>query len=119
MHRFYMFKADPIFRFYPRFRLDRYSVFEEKVTDAEAPGYSDLVLFPMDFGTMSEKVKNGTYGTGDEAVDSLYKDFRQVFDNCYLYNDEDNEVTTEAVRVLSYLPETFVTACIDAKQRKR
>jgi hypothetical protein len=71
----------------------------------------------MDFGTMSEKVKNGAYGTGAEAIDGLYKDFRQVFDNCYLYNDEDNEVTTEAIRVLSHLPETFVTACIEAKQR--
>ena len=94
-------------------------MFEEKVSDQEAPGYSDMVLFPMDFGTMSEKVKSGAYGMGNEAVDGLYKDFRQVFDNCYLYNDEDNEVTTEAIRVLSYLPETYVTACIEAKQRKR
>ena len=94
-------------------------MFEEKVTDKEAPGYSEMVLFPMDFGTMGEKVKSGAYGTGAEAVDGFYKDFRQVFDNCYLYNDEENEVTTEAIRVLSYLPETFVTACIEAKQRKK
>ena len=89
------------------------------MTDKEAPGYSDLVLFPMDFGSMREKVKKGTYGAGAEAIDGLYKDFRQVFDNCYLYNDENNEVTTEAIRVLSFLPESFVTACIEAKQRKR
>jgi Bromodomain len=94
-------------------------VFEEEVTDKEAPGYSEVVKFPMDFGTMSKKVKDGTYGTGSKAVNELYKDFRQVFDNCYLYNDEDNEVTTEAIRVLSYLPETFVSACIEVSQRKR
>jgi bromodomain-containing protein 7 len=99
-------------------RLDRYSVFEEEVTDNEAPGYSDLVKFPMDFGTMSKKVKDGTYGSrGSEALMAFYKDFRRVFDNCYLYNDEDNEVTTEAIRVLSYLPETFVAACLEVKAK--
>jgi Bromodomain len=94
-------------------------VFEEEVTDKEAPGYSDVVKFPMDFGTMRKKVKNGEYGTGSEAAALLYKDFRQVFDNCYLYNDEDNEVTTEAIRVLSYLPEAYVAACVSAFQAKK
>ena len=61
---------------------------------------------------MRDKVKNGEYGTGSEAAAEFYKDFRQVFDNCYLYNDEGNEVTEEAVRVLGYLPETYVAACM-------
>ena len=100
-------------------RLDRYSVFEEEVTDKEAPGYSDVVKFPMDFGTMRKKVKEKEYGIGPDAVVNFYKDFRQVFDNCYLYNDENNEVTTEAIRVLSYLPETFVAACINVAQSKK
>jgi len=101
------------------FRHDRFSVFEEQVTDNEAPGYSEVVKFPMDFGTMRQKVKDGVYGTGSEAASLFFKDLRQVFDNCYLYNDEDNEVTTEAIRVLSYLPEAYVSSCITASQLKK
>jgi Bromodomain len=100
-------------------RHDRYSIFAEEVTDKEAPGYSEVVKFPMDFGTMRAKVKNGEYGTGSEAAAALYKDFRQVFDNCYLYNDEGNEVTEEAIRVLGYLPETYVAACIHVAQQQK
>lgn len=99
------------------FRHDRYSIFEEEVSDKEAPGYSDVVKFPMDFGKMREKVKNGEYGTGSTAAAAFYRDFRQVFDNCYLYNDEGNEVTVEATRVLGFLPETYVAACIHVAQK--
>jgi Bromodomain len=101
------------------FRHDRYSVFEEEVTDQEAPGYSEVVKFPMDFGTMRKKVQDGVYGIGSTAAAAFHRDFRQVFDNCYLYNDEDNEVTTEAIRVLSFLPETYVTACLHVIQSKK
>lgn len=98
-------------------RHDRYSIFEEEVTEKEAPGYSDVVKFPMDFGKMREKVKGGSYGKGSKAAAAFFKDFRQVFDNCYLYNDEGNEVTEEATRVLGYLPETYVAACVHVTQK--
>jgi hypothetical protein len=98
-------------------RLDRYSIFEEEVTDKEAPGYSDVVKFPMDFGKMREKIKNGEYGIGSQAASAFFKDFRQVFDNCYLYNDEGSDVTEEATRVLGFLPETYVAACIQVAQQ--
>lgn len=103
----------------PLCRHDRYSIFAEEVTDKEAPGYSEVVTIPMDFGKMREKVNSGAYGTGSKAADAFNKDFQQVFDNCYLYNDEGNEVTDEAVRVLGYLPETFVAACIHVAQQHK
>lgn len=87
-------------------------MFEKEVTDEEAPGYSEVVKFPMDFGKMRAKVKKGEYGTGSDATAGLYKDFKQVFDNCFLYNDEDSEVTEEASRILGYLPEIYAEACV-------
>ena len=99
-------------------KYDEYSVFAKKVTEKEAPGYHDVVKHPMDFGTMTKKVNSGEYGSVSEAPAGLYEDFKQVFDNCLLYNDEDSDVTSHATRVLSLLPETYVTACVDAMKKK-
>ena len=65
----------------------------------------------MDFGKMREKVKDNEYGTGTEAAAAFFQDFKRVFDNCYLYNDE-GDVTEEASRMLGLLPEAFVSSCI-------
>lgn len=98
-------------------RCDRYSVFAEAVTDEEAPGYSDIVKNPMDFGTMMKKVNSGEYGSGSEAAVAFYEDLLLVFDNCRLYNDDDSEVTEEAARILGYLPETYASACATVAKR--
>jgi hypothetical protein len=97
---------------------DRYSVFAEAVTDADAPGYSDVVKNPMDFGTMMKKVEDRDYGRGDAAAAGLYEDFVLVFDNCLLYNPDDSEVGEEAARILSLLPEAFAAACAAAAKKK-
>jgi Bromodomain len=89
-------------------KIDKYSVFARAVTDNEAPGYSETILHPMDFGTMLQKVDSGTYGTGSTAAKAFYEDFLLVFDNCILYNEEGGEVAVEAARVLRQLPEAFV-----------
>lgn len=102
-----------IFVVYNHYRHDDYSIFEKEVTDKDAPGYSSVVTNPMDFGKMRTKIETGEYGSGTEAATALYNDFKLVFDNCYLYNDEGNEVTEEASRILGLLPETYVAACID------
>jgi len=100
-------------------RHDKYHVFAEAVTDSEAPGYSDVVTDPMDFGTMREKVQKGKYGkTSNSAAAAFYSDFMLVFDNCRLYNTDDSEVTEEAARVLALLPETYVTACAAASSKR-
>jgi hypothetical protein len=97
---------------------DRYSVFAESVGDSEAPGYSDVVKKPMDFGTMLTKVDKKGYGRGDTAAAALYEDFLLVFDNCRLYNPEDSEVAEEAARILALLSEAFAAACVAASKKK-
>jgi len=93
-------------------RFDTYSLFEEEVTENEAPGYYDIVKKPMDFGTMKKKLQKGDYGDGSTAMSALYADFLLVIDNCILYNDEGGDVIDEAARIVSFLPETFASACV-------
>jgi hypothetical protein len=90
---------------------DHYSVFAEAVTSEEAPDYYEIVQNPMDFSKMGEKIESGAYGSGSKAAAVLYEDFKLVFNNCHLYNDEEGEVLEEATRVFSLLPETYAIAC--------
>ena len=100
------------------YRYDRYHVFTEAVSDTDAPGYSDVVTDPMDFGTMRGKVQEGEYGRGSLAAAAFYGDFLLVFDNCRLYNTDDSDVTEEAARLLALLPETYAAACVSAAKKK-
>lgn len=90
---------------------DHYSVFAEAVTVDEAPDYYDIVKRPMDFGKMLQKIENKKYGFGSSAAAALYEDFKLVFHNCNLYNDEEGDVLEEATRLFSLLPETYAMAC--------
>jgi hypothetical protein len=92
-------------------KLDRYSVFADAVTEEEAPGYYDIVKKPMDFSQMLSKVESGAYGSGSDAAASLFVDFLLIFDNCFLYNDEEGDVVEEATRLFSLLPETYASVC--------
>lgn len=98
---------------------DAYQLFMEEVTEEEAPGYSDVVINPMDFGTMLKKVEEGKYGKGSGAAAGLYSDFLLVFDNCALYNEKEGEVVGEAARILGLLPEAFTLSCVAVAKSKR
>jgi len=96
---------------------DGYKLFADKVTDDEAPGYSDVIKNPMDFKTMLDKLEDGSYGKGSEALSRLYEDYLLVFDNCALYNDTGSEVSDEASRVMKLLPEVFAMALASVKEK--
>ena len=49
-------------------RHDAYSIFQEPVSERDAPGYFDVVKRPMDFGSMRKKVIKGNYGKGSKAA---------------------------------------------------
>ncbi len=100
-------------------KIDRYSVFAEPVSDNDAPDYSDIVKNPIDLATMNSKLESGIYGEGKEAAAKLYSDFLLMFDNCRLYNEDDGEVTEEAARIMSIVPELYggVCAAILKKQK--
>ena len=94
-------------------------MFAERVTDKEAPDYSDVVSNPMDFATMRTKINGMAYGNGDEALSSFYHDFLLIMDNCALYNEKDSDLGIEAGRLMSLLPETFAASCLAVGDKKR
>mmetsp|Transcript_5980 Transcript_5980/g.11311 ORF Transcript_5980/g.11311 Transcript_5980/m.11311 type:complete len:2522 (+) Transcript_5980:139-7704(+) len=95
---------------------DTYRLFQEPVTEEEAPGYFDIIKKPMDFGTMLTKLGKGLYGKNDPSP--VYEDFLLVLDNCYKYNKGNDEILAEATRLLSILPETYAKACAAVSQQK-
>jgi hypothetical protein len=101
------------------FRADHYSLFAEEVSDEQAPGYSDVVENPMDFGTMKRNLEDNAYGTGPDALSTFYSDFLLVMDNCALYNDDNNEIMDEASRLFGILPEVFSNACISVAGKNK
>ena len=47
-------------------RKDDYAFFLTPVNAANVQGYSDIIKFPMDFGTMTDKVNRGKYRSLDD-----------------------------------------------------
>lgn len=52
--------------------------------------YPNVVKFPMDLGTIKEKVKNSEYNHVEECLD----DIQLIWDNCKNYNAEGSVKTT-------------------------
>lgn len=76
-------------------RLDREGFFQDPVTDAIAPGYSNVVTRPMDFTTIRHKMRADAYGTWDE----LLEDVSLIVSNCMLYNAAGTIFTAAAERL--------------------
>ena len=52
------------------------------------PDYSNIIKKPMDLGTIRERFDNNYYLCADEAM----SDFNQVFENCYIYNNPEDDI---------------------------
>ncbi|XP_003745675.1 histone acetyltransferase KAT2B [Galendromus occidentalis] len=61
--------------------------FVEPVDEAYAPGYYDHIKFPMDFSTMSQRLKNKFY-THQRL---FFADMIRIFENCRIFNEPDSE----------------------------
>ncbi|KAG8442931.1 hypothetical protein GDO86_011663 [Hymenochirus boettgeri] len=61
--------------------------FMEPVKRTEAPGYYEVIRFPMDLKTMSERVKNKYYVTKKLFM----ADLQRIFTNCREYNAPESE----------------------------
>ncbi|KAI1719633.1 bromodomain-containing protein [Ditylenchus destructor] len=60
--------------------------FEEPVDPDDVPQYYEHIQFPIDLGTMSEKLKNGYY-----IHEKLFiADLRRMFGNCYSFNGPES-----------------------------
>ncbi|XP_073486322.1 histone acetyltransferase KAT2B isoform X1 [Aquarana catesbeiana] len=61
--------------------------FMEPVKRTDAPGYYEVIRFPMDLKTMSERVKNKYYVTKKLFM----ADLQRIFTNCREYNPPESE----------------------------
>lgn len=61
---------------------DIYGLFSEPVTDEVAPGYSEIIRYPMDLSSMKSKFINGAY----KSLQTLRQDFELLCDNALRFN---------------------------------
>lgn len=66
------------------------------VNDTIAPGYSSIILNPMDFSTMESKIENDQYA----SILDYKKDFVQMCKNAMTYNRPETIYYKEAKRLL-------------------
>jgi len=76
---------------------DTIHIFHEPVTDAEAPGYMDVITAPMDLSTMREKLESGD-GTYSDWL-PFWEDLDLMFMNALTYNQPPDKIHGYALRL--------------------
>ena len=72
-----------------------------KPVDAELLNLSDyhnVILEPMDFGTIKSRLEEKHYWSAEECV----SDFKLVFNNCYTYNQPGEDIVSDAEELESF-----------------
>ncbi|GAB6019859.1 hypothetical protein CHUAL_001398 [Chamberlinius hualienensis] len=96
--------------------------FLQPVTDDEAPGYSQIVKFPMDFSTIKKRLETQFY----EEISEFHRDMILVKHNCELYNPPDHEARLDCDEVFCFyqqeydrLTEKWLKTHLMSPQRKK
>ncbi|XP_068912588.1 bromodomain-containing protein 3-like isoform X5 [Tenebrio molitor] len=69
------------------------------------PDYHQIILTPMDLGTIKKRLDNNFYTSGKECI----QDFNTMFTNCYVYNKPGEDVVVMA----QTLEKVFLTKVAD------
>ena len=72
-----------------------------KPVDAELlnlSDYHDVILEPMDFGTIKSRLEEKHYWSAEECI----SDFKLVFNNCYTYNQPGEDIVSDAEELESF-----------------
>ncbi|XP_053673072.1 bromodomain-containing protein 7 isoform X2 [Anopheles nili] len=77
-------------------KRDPHQFFAWPVTDDIAPGYSSIILKPMDFSTIRQKIEENEYGSVAEFSD----DFRLMCENAIKYNHSETVYHKAAKKLL-------------------
>ena len=70
------------------------------ITDATAPGYFAIIKKPMDLETIEKRIKEKVYSMNFNAV---IADIKQIFYNCYTYNQDTSSVSQQADKFEMYI----------------
>lgn len=75
--------------------------FSAPVNVNEVPGYSDLIKYPMDLGTIKVRLSRGYY---DQRFEMLVRDVNLVWENCFTFNRLDADISKCANRLRCKCP---------------
>ncbi|KII64746.1 Bromodomain-containing protein [Thelohanellus kitauei] len=73
------------------------------------PDYYNIIKFPMDLGTVRNKLKGGQYSHASQFI----RDVRLVFTNCFRYNAPETEVFMCGQKLQQAFEQTIATCPIE------
>ena len=82
---------------------EEYLLFAEPVSEAEVPGYTSVVVRPMDFGTVRSRMERRLYRTLAELANDIFL----CYDNCEHFNSDDSIFHVEAQRQRQAIQSAF------------
>ena len=89
---------------YNRIASHKYSNhFVKPITDEVAPKYSSVIKQPMDLTTIKKNIDNGS----TKNVTDFKRDVLLMFNNAFMYNDNDSYIFNEAVQMQKDCLEMF------------
>lgn len=80
-------------------RADRHELFRERITDDIAPGYSSIILKPVSFDVIEERMESMKY----KSFDEMAGDVDLLVSNAYKYNGKESFIGIEAQRIKEVL----------------
>ncbi len=91
---------------------DQDMIFEEAITDEEAPGYSDIIEHPICIQTIEQRIKKGRYADSFRCrgLAGFKEDIDLMFANCLHYNQEGSAFWLEAKHITKLIPSLFESA---------
>jgi hypothetical protein len=67
-----------------------------RVNKKDVPDYYSIIKTPMDFGTMTKKLKAREY----VSKQSFYEDLEQIYTNCFAYNTAEDSIYRQHAQML-------------------
>ncbi|KAL8151626.1 hypothetical protein V2J09_021434 [Rumex salicifolius] len=99
-------------------KMDAAEPFNVPVNPVELgiPDYFDVIDTPMDFGTVRSNLESGTKYINSESV---FKDVRYIWDNCYKYNNKGDFIVDLMKRVKKNFMKYWAAAGLYSDQPKK
>jgi len=69
------------------------------------PFYHDIIKYPMDISTAEKKIKSGQY---DNKIEELVRDIRQIFQNCYIFNQDESYISKQCKKLEMVFEEVII-----------
>ncbi|VFQ91785.1 unnamed protein product [Cuscuta campestris] len=96
-------------------KKDIYGVYAEPVDPEELPDYHDVIEHPMDFSTVRNKLRNGSYAT----LEQFESDVFLICSNAMQYNDSDTIYYKQASSIQELATRKFQKIRVNVEHTER